>query len=122
MIFNVFASSVDWLTFNFKPKPSPIVHKEVTPCLSWSFRISSTTSLHIRHICVVLNQQLARRQHLEADNLPRSELTRTHLLEHRKSGSETTVLVRAEIEVAEVDVADLLQIVAELTFAPSLEL
>jgi hypothetical protein len=45
-------------------------------------------------------------------------------LEHRESGSETTVLVLAEVVVAEVDVeavAELLQTHAELTLAPSLE-
>jgi hypothetical protein len=46
-------------------------------------------------------------------------------LEHRKSGSEAKVQGLDEVVVAEVDVeavAELLQILAELTLAPSLEL
>jgi hypothetical protein len=33
MTLSVFASSADWQAFNFKPKPSPIVHKGAIPCL-----------------------------------------------------------------------------------------
>jgi hypothetical protein len=69
------ASSVDWLTFNFEPKPSPIIpSRGVTLCLWWSYKTSSTTSLPIRHTWVVLDQQRVRRPHMEADNLLRSDL------------------------------------------------
>jgi hypothetical protein len=61
---------------------------------------------------------------MEADNLQRSALTRTHYMELRKYERETTVMVLAEVVVAEVDVeavAELLQTLAELTLMPSLE-
>jgi hypothetical protein len=53
---------------------------------------------------------------MEADNLTRSALTRTPLLERRKHRSATTVLVLVEVEVVEEDmevVAVLLQTLAE---------
>jgi hypothetical protein len=73
----------------------------------------------------VLGQQLVRRQHLEAENLLRSELTRIHWLEHRKSRSEAKAQGLDEVVVTEVDVeavAELLQTLTKLTLAPSLEL
>jgi hypothetical protein len=61
---------------------------------------------------------------MEADNLPRSALTRTHWLELQRSGNETTELVLEEVVVAEVDVeqtvGELLQTLAELILALSL--
>jgi hypothetical protein len=62
---------------------------------------------------------------MEADNLLRSDLMRTHWLGHRKSERKARAQGVDEVVVAEVDVeavAELLQTLAKFTLAPSHEL